>query len=346
MAHIVMTDDGIGFDGRTMETKPLGGAEAAFVGLAEGLAARGHVVQVRNRCERAETVRGVEWAPIEQGVPEAADLYIANRGDKLLDFVPRARRIAFWIHNPANYLLNWRYLSKLWRRRPVIVFCGPAHAATCPRWVPDGGRICVHYGLSGPMRSPDPGAEPPPPRAIFTSNPLRSLAWLIEVWVERIRPKVPGAELHVFSGPQTYGAAGEAKRAVMEPILAKALAAVGAGVRLHEPVAHAVLARELLAARVYLFRGDAGEAFCTSAAEAQAMGVPGVVCDIACMSERVAHEKSGFVVPDLDAGAFAAAAIRILTDDDLWRRQHAGAIAHARDWTWDAAARRFEHLMS
>ena len=50
MALVVMADDGIVFDGTTPERAPLGGAEAAFLALAEALAARGHRVLVRNRC--------------------------------------------------------------------------------------------------------------------------------------------------------------------------------------------------------------------------------------------------------------------------------------------------------
>ena len=40
MASVVMADDGIAFDGAMAETAPLGGAETAFVALAEALAAR------------------------------------------------------------------------------------------------------------------------------------------------------------------------------------------------------------------------------------------------------------------------------------------------------------------
>jgi hypothetical protein len=40
MAGVVMADDGIAFDGVMAETAPLGGAETAFVALAEALAAR------------------------------------------------------------------------------------------------------------------------------------------------------------------------------------------------------------------------------------------------------------------------------------------------------------------
>ena len=50
MASVVMADDGVAFDGAMAEAAPLGGAETAFVALAEALAGRGHRVEVRNRC--------------------------------------------------------------------------------------------------------------------------------------------------------------------------------------------------------------------------------------------------------------------------------------------------------
>src|SRR5690349_12306599 len=211
MARIILADDGIRFDGRLAETAPMGGAETAVVGLAEALARRGHEVAVYNKCGGPLDWNGVAWRPINTGLPESADLYIANRGDRLLPLVPRARVRAFWIHNPAGYLLKWRYLWKLARWRPAIVFSGAFHASTYPRWAPDGGRAIVPLGVAETFRAPEPcgagmvAASPPPPRAVFTSSPLRSLDWLLDLWSEAIRPRVPGAELYVFSGPQTYG---------------------------------------------------------------------------------------------------------------------------------------------
>jgi glycosyltransferase involved in cell wall biosynthesis len=157
---------------------------------------------------------------------------------------------------------------------------------------------------------------------------------------------VPGAELHVFSGPATYGAAGDAKAGPMEAVLARAQAAQGSGVVVHAPVPKPALAAALGATRVQLYRGDDGETFCSSVAEAQAVGVPGVVCDIACMSERVADGRTGFVVPEGDAAAFADRAVKLLTDDALWRAHSDAARSAARAQTWDAAAIRFEALLA
>jgi len=349
MARIVFADDGISFDGRTPDSAPIGGAETAFISLAEAFAARGHEVFVHNNCAERLTHKNVTWVPLDTGradygLPVTADLYIANRGDRMIPLLPRARRRVFWIHNPANYILKWRYLSKIWRWKPVIVFSSAYHAASYPAWAPAGGRMIIPYGIDDLFRLAEPCQTPPPPRAVFTSNPLRSLDWLLDLWAERINPQAPEAELHVYSGPATYGAVGDAKAARMTPILDKARGLADKGVVLRAPVPRQDLIKELKAARVLLYRGDSGETYCLAVGEAQAIGVPAVVQAIGCVGERIVDGETGFVAAD-DA-AFADDALALLRDDDLWTRQHEAALLRQRNWSWMKAAEKFEEIFS
>ena len=343
MARIVLADDGIRFDGVSAETGPLGGVESSVAALVRELARRGHEVMVRNRCAAPARHHGVDWAPIGDGMPDGADLYIANRGDRLLPLMPGARRTVFWIHNRARYLLKWRYLSKLWRLRPAIVFLGAHHAATYPRWAPGGERVVIPYGIEDVFLAEASPRPLPGRRAVFASNPLRSLDWLLAVWRERIRPRLADAELHLFAGPATYGAVGAAKAEAMQAVLAEARRLEGDGVVVPGPVPKARLAQELRAARVMLYRGDADETFCLALGEAQAMGVPAVVQDLGCVRERIVDGETGCVAAD--EAAFAEAAVRLLTDDALWSRQHAAALARQRAWGWPQAAGAFEELI-
>lgn len=342
MARIVMADDGIAFDGRTLEERPLGGAETSFIEMAHALARRGHQVQVFNKCDAPLEYLGVQWFPISRGVPDGADLYIPNRGDKLLKLCRDAKRVIFWIHNPAGYLLKWRYQWKLAWRRPTIVFSGASHAGTYPAWAFAGGREIVPYGLTDMFCHAEPRDQPPPPRAVFTSNPLRSLDWLLDLWANRIQPAVPQAQLHVFAGMATYGAAGAAKAGKMGPVLERAAALAGQGVVLRGPVPKRQLVEELAQARALLYRGDIGETFCSAVAEAQAMGLPVVLRDIACLPERVIQGETGWADPSDDA--FVGHAIEVLSNDQLWLRLHRACLDKQRSWSWDQAAAEFERI--
>jgi glycosyltransferase involved in cell wall biosynthesis len=338
MAHVVLADDGIAFDGETAQREPLGGAETAFVALAEALAGRGHRVEVRNRCRAALSWNGVSWAPLAYGVPGACDLYIGNRGHRTIGLVRRARRRLFWLHNPAFYLKKPRNLVRLAWYRPLLIVTGPYHASTIPHWLPSGGSEIIPYGVLGRFRHAEP-RDPPGPRAIFTSNPRRGLDWLLDLWTERIAPAVPGAELHIYAGAATYGTPSPR----IDRILGRAEELAAAGVRRFAPVAHDRLAAALAGARVMLYRGDPGETFCLALAEAQAIGVPAIVGGLGAVGERVEDRVTGRVCAD-DA-AFAAAAIAVLRDDALWRRWHLNALGAQRGLSWNRVAARFEaHL--
>ena len=342
-ARIVLADDGIEFDGESPMRGPLGGVESSVVNLTRVLAERGHEVLVRNKCRRARLIDGVDWAPIESGMPERADLYIANRGDKLLPLMPGARRTVFWIHNPARYLLKWRYLSKLWQVRPAIIFIGDYHASTYPKWAPSGERVVIPYGIAPEFSDIAPLDAPPPRRAIFTSNPLRSLDWLLRLWSDRIRPSAPDAELHLYCGAATYGSVGSEKAREMEQVLDIARSLRHEGVVLNEPVAKQRLIEEFRNARAMLYRGDVNETFCLAVGEAQAAGVPAVVQRIGSVVERVIDGETGAVTDDDQS--FAEAAVKLLTDDAYWRRCHIAALQKQNKWGWADAAQCFERLI-
>ena len=342
MASVVMADDGAAFDGAIAEAGPLGGAETAFAALAAALAGRGHRVDVRNRCGRPCEHAGVRWAPLDDEAPDRCDLYIGSRSHRVIGLVRQARRRLFWLHNPAQYLRKWRNVWRLALYRPTLVVTGAYHAQTVPAWLPCGGCEIIPYGVLDRFRCATP-REPPPPRAVFTSNPLRGLDWLLDLWVRRIAPAVRQAELHIYAGPAVYGASAAGRASRMEAVLRRADALAAHGVRRFAPVGREALAEVLAGARVMLYRGDPGETFCLALAEAQAMGVPAVVTPLGCVAERVVDGETGRVAPD-DA-AFIDAAVAALTDDATWRRWHLAALARQRGLSWDAVAARFEALM-
>jgi glycosyltransferase involved in cell wall biosynthesis len=343
MARIVIADDGIEFDGKTPEQRALGGVESTIVSMSEELAARGHEVIVRNHCKAPLLYKGVDWAPLSDGLPDSADLYIANRGDKLIPLLPKARQCLFWTHNPSGYVVKWRYISKLWRRKPLFGFIGEYHATTLPAWVPEGGRVIIPYGIPEAFRTAEPAQEPPPPRAVFTSNPLRSLDWLLEIWAKDIQPNVTNAELHIFSGHQTYGSVGDSKAQAMKKVLDRAEELAAQGVILRGPVPKAQLIDELRAARCMLYRSDLNETFCLALGEAQAMGVPCVTQDFGSAYERVIHGETGTVAKTDEQ--FAQAAINLLKNDDLWATQHRNALEKQRNWGWAEAAQLLEGII-
>lgn len=338
--RVVLADAGLTFDGLTPRERPLGGAESAFVALAEALAAMGAEVHAFAKDAREMDHLGVRWRKAGAPWPKKIDLFIANRSPRLLSAHMDAKSRVFWLHNPAQFLSKPRYLWPILTRSPTLVFAGPSHAATAPGWLP-GRRVLIPLGVETPFLETSRAPGAPAPRAIFTSNPTRGLAPLLLMWRDTIRPAVPNAELHVFSGPQVYDATGP-RAAAMRAALADAEASRAHGVVVRQPLAKADLARELAQARTLLYFGDPGETFCLAVAEALVMGVPAVVRPAGAVGERIDPGRTGFV--EKDHAGFAAAAIRLLGDDALWTGMSGEAMKGRAGASWSHAARAFAAL--
>lgn len=307
------------FTADSVGEKALGGIETATVELSRHLVALGHDVTVANQVTEPVLTGGVSWRPRPTIRDLAADVVIVNNDPRLFDEAPTAirggaRRVV-WLHNRLRIEKSVRkgHMRGFIQYRPEVVLLGTVHAADTSWLYPFRRRVCIPLGVSAEFVEGVEVTEPPSPRAIFTSQAYRGLKDMVALWRERIRPAVPGAEFHVFTG---------------KPELAESpeeLAA--AGIHLRGRVPKHVLSEELRASRVMLYPGHRDETFCLAAAEALCLGVPVATRGIGSLKERVRNGIDGVVEPDLDR--LSEAVIAILTDDDHWRRLNGGAVLDA-----------------
>jgi len=110
-------------------------------------------------------------------------------------------------------------------------------------------------------------------------------------------------------------------------------------VRFVPPVAQVVLSRWCAAADLVAVPSY-NESFGLVAVEAQASGTPVVAAAVGGLTTVVSDGVSGLLVDGHDAGAWATALERIVTDDALRGRLAAGALDHARGFSWDRTADR------
>jgi glycosyltransferase involved in cell wall biosynthesis len=350
VARIVFADSTNRYDGRSLATQPLGGTESSVCQMAAGLARRGHAVTCYTNCDAPIEHEGVSWRPLDSAWqaaqrPEGADVYVAVQHPRLLSLVRRPRRRVIWMMWRPNNLRHYKQIPRMWWYRPQPVFISD-HQASLYSFVlpPIGAPRVVHFGLPAPVRGLGPLDEPPPPRAIFASNPVRGLTWLIELWANAILPQVPGAELHIY-GIRDYGFRyGGEWRAPIEPYLPPGLSeAALASLKVHPTATREELWAAMRASRAMLYGGHKSEMFCLSLGEAQALGVPAVIRPEGCVAERIRDGETGVIRTDDDS--FAAAAVRVLRDDALWRRQHEAALRLQQGLSWDESSERFERAV-
>ncbi len=341
MAKIIFADVTGHYDGRALETRAIGGTESSVIQTARGLAARGHDVTVHSNCDGELIHEGVRWRPMSDRPDAGCDVFIAIQQPELLGFAPRPKRRVIWVLWGANQLRHYKRLWRLWRYPPKPILMSQSQLRDYWPVVPGRGDISlIHLPLPDAVRGHPPLAEPPPRRAIFASNPQRNLRALVELWGERILPRVPDAVLDVYGihNLKPDEAAWDAWAGTLLP--AGASAALKASVRVHQPALKSDLIAAMRGARVMLYLGHKAEAFCLSLAEAQALGTPAVIAPVAAIPERVIDGVTGF--HHANPAAFADAAIRLLTDDALWRSQHLAALERQQGMTVDEYVARFE----
>ena len=342
MTKILFIDNGINFDSTIFREKPLGGAEVAFVSLVEELAKLKYEVVVYNNCINTGLIKGVYWKKLNSKInDENFDVLVINRGDKYLNFKKQCKRRIFWIHNPANYLLKYRYLSKLLFNKPIIVFSSNYHCSTYPQWAPAKKKIVIPYGVDQKLKSKK--IKLPKPHAIFTSNPMRKLDWILDRWEKEIFPKISNAKLKLFAGIETYGSFGNKHKDMINRILFKAKSLKNRGVKVSLPLSREKLFNQIRKSRVLMYKGTSDETFCMAVAESQVLGIPAVVCNEGCLNERVINDETGYVCES--EKEFSVKSIKLLKDDKTWMRMHKNLLCNNNHIDWSEVARKWKRII-
>lgn len=313
---------------------------SGFIQLVRAFEQLGCRVIVRTSGDEAFINERVEWKKLGTAIEEKnIDLFIVNRFPKLFSYFPKGKNKVLWMRNEGRYLFRWEHAKLMLKYWPKLSFTSYYHKNTYPFFMPGSKRLVIPHGLDTDLLSSIETSGKRALKVAFTSNPLRSLDWLVDLWEKRIHPAVPEAELHVFSSYKTYGKWGEKVKHLMMPVLDKVKAARNANVILREPLPKKDLLQELASYRAMFYRGDRAETFCFAIAEAQALGLPCVVQDRGCMNERIIDGETGFI--ENNDEAFANRCIEVLQDDKLFRKLSANAKAVSQELSWINTAKEF-----
>ena len=111
----------------------------------------------------------------------------------------RPHRRALWLVWPPHELRRRQQFLRMWLYGPLPVFVSRYQVSVYGRFLPKPDPpLVLPFGLPDAVRGRPPLGMPPLPRAVFASNPMRDLTWLLGIWERRILPRVPGAELHIY----------------------------------------------------------------------------------------------------------------------------------------------------
>lgn len=330
-----------------------GGAEVVLDGLARGLQARGHDVQLL--C----------------GGPVADRPYPVHRTGGTFTQYVRAP-FAFWRHarKAADVVVDVEngipFFSPLWQRAPVVCLVHhvhtrqwrmafPAPVAALGRWletramprvyrrtpfvaVSDSTRDgLVDLGVDdqlvtkivmGTNSAPTHAARSPVPRFLILGRlvPHKRVALALELW-ERVRPRTGGSLVVVGDGPE----------------LARLRAIAGADVEFTGSVDDERKWREFGTAWLLVHPAH-HEGWGTVVMEAAATGLPTVGFDVAGVRDSVVDGVTGMLAKDEDE--LVESWIDLATNEALRTRMGAAARERAASFSWEEAVEAFERVLA
>ncbi|MBF2054649.1 MAG: glycosyltransferase [Candidatus Sericytochromatia bacterium] len=353
------------FDHHTLQTEALGGTQAALLHLSRELAALGHEVHIFAHESQEQVCEGVHWHPVPMlarfARQHALDLLIPVADELALKLGIPARLTLPWLHNDYTYLreelpdVRVEYAQLLATRCDKVLCVSPWHKQHLKEifQLPAEHLLVLPNGIYPPYFKAEP-TPASPPRLLYTSNPMRGLGRMLDLF-ERLQAQKPDVELHLYSSLRTWGSSASKNEALAGELYARASAMPG--VMVHEPVPPAQLGEVLSQGNLWVYPQHAlpphplapqiweeHESFCIAALEAQAAGLPVISSARGGLTAAVADGVSGHLIAgdplsEAYAEAFVAYCLALLQDEV--QRAQLGKAARQRalnTFSWAAVA--------
>jgi 2-polyprenyl-3-methyl-5-hydroxy-6-metoxy-1,4-benzoquinol methylase/glycosyltransferase involved in cell wall biosynthesis len=327
----------------------IGGSETAVIEMARNLARMGHHIRVYGDCRQGleGNFDGVQYLDSSKYCNITCDVLITSRRPEAVDVSHNvSRKVTFcWIHDIhcGGSLTHERALKidrvlvlSDWHLQNVLGFYPYLHPSQM---------IKTRNGID--LKRFDKHITRNPYRAVYSSSPDRGMEVACRIW-PRVREKIPGAELHIFYGFQTWEACADEGQKILISSLKKLLHDYeSAGVTFHGRVPQGQLAEEYLKSGVWAYPTWFAETSCISAMEAHAAGLRMVTSPIAALNETVGSR--GVMIPGdwlslnyqnqfIDA---VVAAMREQNESDRLKLQD-----YARDhFSWETLAREWDKMI-
>lgn len=248
----------------------VGGSEESAIYVSRELVGLGYHVEVYCNCPEGDMgvdEHGVVWLPYHAWTQDdAVDVFIGWRSTKIMGFGQKCKQKWLWLQDIPRAI---EYTEDFCKTVDGIICISEFQASNLGEHGIKKAVISAN-GLEPSMFKDGPNHAQ---EFVYASSPDRGLEELLEMW-PAIHERIPGSMLHVFYGfrdiyrqMEQYNPRATALRENIEGKL-KSLP----GIEVHGMVGQSELHRWFARCGFWLYPTSFEEAFCITAAKAQAMG--------------------------------------------------------------------------
>ena len=319
----------IEYDSNDRYENKIRGGESVLINLSEKMSSLGHEIHVFNKSKHnRKKINGVFWSNIDflknNSIKISCDVAIAQADANIFGLVKSKK----------NFLLSHsvQKFEKFFRKnqafpfikyRPKVIVASNYHYKTRSFLTSFYGKIKLFFSIDEIFSNCQLDNSLVEKKAIFTTRPDRNLDLLLEIWNKKIFPF--SKESYLFINP---------------PYTIKS---TDKNVKLRTLGSQHNLLKDLKSSRVMLVPGHRGEIYCLAAREAAEMCIPIVTFGIGALSERVEHNKTGFIAKNTNE--FAKYALMLLNEEKIWFEFRNNLLKKRNKISWMDAAKTLNNYL-
>ncbi len=315
---VIIDNSYLSYSGKDINGEILRGTETSLIILAEHFALKGYYVDFCTNIDQKINYNNVNYFnknKINKNI--LYDLAIAVSDCNQFDFVSAKKKAIFSVSNqPFEKFLRKKQLFSFLKHKPYVV-------TLCNYQYNKRSFLTSMFGKKMIPIAVDPKFLNleidldylPKKKVIYNIRSNRNLDWLIDIWCKKIFPYSKDSELYITPNIIEYNESLKNNNIFLRNIKSRS-----------------EMINEMKEYRALTYIGHKSDIFTLTCEEAVKMCIPVVTFGIGSVSDRVIHNKTGFIVKsDQEFGEYT---LKILDDDNFYLRlkKKMYALRHKNDW--------------
>ena len=292
-----LDNSNISYTSEDIYSNKLRGGENTLINLSNEFSKLDHDVTIYNNSQKNCKIKNISWINLNQiNDNPHYDLAISNNDIRLFDKIRSTKKIAisYSIQSIEKFIRKGQFISYL-KHKPKIALLGKYHQFNRNILLRIFGSFQISLAVDDIFLNSEIKKNVLNDQAIFTSYSDRNLDLLINIWKNKIYPINKKRKLLITPIKENYHNYNIFNRIFGDK---------------------KILLNDILNSRICLIPGHKAELFCIAAEEARELCVPIITLGIGSLSERVLHNKTGFVAKN--PNEFADYTTLLFNDDKLW----------------------------
>lgn len=292
-----LDNSNISYTSEDIYSNKLRGGENTLINLSNEFSKLDHDVTIYNNSQKNCKIKNISWINLNQiNDNPHYDLAISNNDIRLFDKISSTKKIAisYSIQSIEKFIRKGQFISYL-KHKPKIALLGKYHQFNRNILLRIFGSFQISLAVDDIFLNSEIKKNVLNDQAIFTSYSDRNLDLLVNIWKNKIYPINKKRKLLITPIKENYQNYNIFNRIFGDK---------------------KILLNDILNSRICLIPGHKAELFCIAAEEARELCVPIITLGIGSLSERILHNKTGFVAKN--PNEFADYTTLLFNDDKLW----------------------------